>query len=78
MSFKIVIPARYGSERLPGKPLREIDGKAMILHWSWDDSVYPGNDVSLSDPLSVPSLYIYNAIHFFQKVRWNRLFSVIS
>jgi len=32
MSFKILIPARYGSERLPGKPLREINGKPMILH----------------------------------------------
>jgi len=32
MSFKVVIPARYGSQRLPGKPLREIAGKAMILH----------------------------------------------
>jgi len=25
-----VIPARYGSSRLPGKPLRSIDGKPMI------------------------------------------------
>lgn len=28
--FRIVIPARYASVRLPGKPLREINGKAMI------------------------------------------------
>lgn len=27
-----VIPARYGSTRLPGKPLVELDGKAMIQH----------------------------------------------
>ncbi|OQK18356.1 3-deoxy-manno-octulosonate cytidylyltransferase [Methyloprofundus sedimenti] len=30
--FKVVIPARYGSSRLPGKPLINIAGKAMILH----------------------------------------------
>lgn len=30
--FVVVIPARYASERLPGKPLREINGKAMIEH----------------------------------------------
>ncbi len=30
MSFKVVIPARYGSSRLPAKPLRDIAGKAMI------------------------------------------------
>lgn len=29
-SFRIVIPARYASQRLPGKPLREINGKPMI------------------------------------------------
>ena len=28
--FRIVIPARYASERLPGKPLREIRGRPMI------------------------------------------------
>ncbi len=30
--FKVVIPARYGSTRLPGKPLLEIAGKPMIAH----------------------------------------------
>lgn len=30
--FVVVIPARYASERLPGKPLREINGKPMIEH----------------------------------------------
>jgi 3-deoxy-manno-octulosonate cytidylyltransferase (CMP-KDO synthetase) len=30
--FAIVIPARYGSTRLPGKPLRLIAGKPMIVH----------------------------------------------
>ena len=31
-SFKVVIPARYGSTRLPGKPLLAIAGKPMIAH----------------------------------------------
>ena len=30
--FKIVIPARYASSRLPGKPLLDIAGKPMIQH----------------------------------------------
>lgn len=30
--FKVVIPARYGSTRLPGKPLLEIAGKPVIQH----------------------------------------------
>lgn len=30
MSFKVVIPARYASTRLPGKPLLEINGKPMV------------------------------------------------
>jgi len=30
--FRVVIPARYGSSRLPGKPLKLIAGKPMIEH----------------------------------------------
>jgi 3-deoxy-manno-octulosonate cytidylyltransferase (CMP-KDO synthetase) len=30
--FKIVIPARYASTRLPGKPLRNIAGRPMLQH----------------------------------------------
>jgi len=30
IDFRIVIPARYASQRLPGKPLRVICGKTMI------------------------------------------------
>lgn len=30
MKFIVIIPARYGSSRLPGKPLRDIAGKTMI------------------------------------------------
>lgn len=30
MTFTVVIPARYGSSRLPGKPLLDIGGKPMI------------------------------------------------
>ncbi len=32
MAFRVIIPARYASQRLPGKPLREIAGKPMIQH----------------------------------------------
>lgn len=32
MDFKVVIPARYASTRLPGKPLINIAGKPMIRH----------------------------------------------
>src|SRR5262245_5992863 len=30
--FRVVIPARYASTRLPGKPLREIAGRPMLQH----------------------------------------------
>ena len=31
MAFKVVIPARYASTRLPGKPLLDIVGKPMVV-----------------------------------------------
>ncbi|MHB8821974.1 MAG: 3-deoxy-manno-octulosonate cytidylyltransferase, partial [Pseudomonadaceae bacterium] len=31
-SYTVVIPARYASSRLPGKPLQDIAGKPMIQH----------------------------------------------
>lgn len=32
MSFNVIIPARFGATRLPGKPLMDIAGKPMIQH----------------------------------------------
>lgn len=32
MSFSVIIPARYQSVRLPGKPLLDLGGKPMIQH----------------------------------------------
>jgi 3-deoxy-manno-octulosonate cytidylyltransferase (CMP-KDO synthetase) len=31
-AYRVVIPARYASTRLPGKPLRELLGKPMLQH----------------------------------------------
>ena len=32
MSYSIIIPSRYSSTRLPGKPLLDINGKPLIQH----------------------------------------------
>lgn len=32
VAFNVVIPARFGSQRLPGKPLASINGRPMISH----------------------------------------------
>ena len=37
-NFAIVIPARYGSTRLPGKPLLKIAGREMVLR-TWDRTI---------------------------------------
>ncbi len=41
MSFTVVIPARYQSTRLPGKPLADIAGKPMI-QWVYEQALQAG------------------------------------
>lgn len=40
-NFVVVIPARYNSSRLPGKPLADIDGKPMV-QWVYERSIASG------------------------------------
>ena len=68
----------YDSRYWGTVPAENILGEAMVVHWSWDDSELPSPEVSIKDPLSVPRMYIYNVVHFFEKVRWGRLFSIVS
>lgn len=55
-TFHVVIPARYESTRLPGKPLRELAGKPMFEHvWlaasasAADDVIVATDDVRIRD-----------------------------
>lgn len=41
MAFTVIIPARYQSSRLPGKPLADIAGKAMI-QWVYEQASKAG------------------------------------
>ena len=41
MAFVVVIPARFASTRLPGKPLADIAGKPMI-QWVWQQAIQSG------------------------------------
>ena len=59
-------------------PDKLILGEAIMIHWSWSDEDYPSPEVTIDDPLSVPRMFIFNTVHFFQKVRWERLFSIIN
>lgn len=54
-----------------------ILGEAMLIHWSWKpDDQSPAAEIS--DPLSVPRLFVYNVVHFFERVRWERLLNLIG
>ncbi|HTD71989.1 MAG TPA: 3-deoxy-manno-octulosonate cytidylyltransferase [Steroidobacteraceae bacterium] len=39
--FHVIIPARFGSTRLPGKPLLQIEGRPLI-QWVWQSAVASG------------------------------------
>ncbi len=41
MSFVAIIPARFGAQRLPGKPLLDIAGKPMLQH-TWERACASG------------------------------------
>jgi len=48
--MKIVIPARYASSRLPGKPLADIGGKPMIQH-VWEratEAAHTGDEIVIA------------------------------
>ncbi len=62
--FKIVIPARYSSSRLPGKPLLDIAGKPMIQHVferALETGVSPDGDIVIA----TDDERILNACHQF-------------
>ena len=66
----------YDSRFWHAVPRDLIQGKAMMIHWSWGtDDKAP--DWSWSDPLSVGYAFVYNAAHFVDHVRWSRLGSLI-
>lgn len=41
MSFNVIIPARFASSRLHGKPLMDIHGHPMI-YWTWQQALKSG------------------------------------
>ncbi len=52
MGFKVAIPARFASTRLPGKPLRPIHGRVM-LEYVWEKAMASGADevvIATDDP----------------------------
>jgi 3-deoxy-manno-octulosonate cytidylyltransferase (CMP-KDO synthetase) len=57
MQFKVVIPARYGSQRLPGKPLLDIAGKPMVI-WVVEQAMQSGAEavVVATDNISIANI----------------------
>lgn len=47
-SFKVVIPARYASLRLPGKPLLDIEGKPMVIRVAEQANLSGANEVVIA------------------------------
>jgi 3-deoxy-manno-octulosonate cytidylyltransferase (CMP-KDO synthetase) len=48
MTFKVVIPARYASSRLPGKPLLDIAGKPMVIRVAEQAQKSQANEVVIA------------------------------
>ena len=53
-----------------------IQGKAMVIHWTWrEDDDAP--DWSWTEPLTVANSFLYNTVHFVERVRWGRFWHLI-
>lgn len=59
VKFKVVIPARFASQRLPGKPLLDIAGKPMVV-WVAEQAVLSGAETVV---VATDNLDIVNAVH---------------
>jgi 3-deoxy-manno-octulosonate cytidylyltransferase (CMP-KDO synthetase) len=68
-NFIITIPARYSSSRLPGKPLKLINGKTMLLR-VWEKCIKATKDnskvVVLTDDNRIIHHCIENNINFYK------------
>jgi 3-deoxy-manno-octulosonate cytidylyltransferase (CMP-KDO synthetase) len=61
--FRVVIPARYGSSRLPGKALREIAGKPMV-QWVYERACASGAAevlIATDDDLIISAAHSFGA-----------------
>jgi signal peptidase I len=57
-------------------PLDLVLGEAMLIHWSWEPDVN-APDIKLADLSSIPRSVVYNIVHFFERVRWDRLGDIV-
>jgi signal peptidase I len=54
-----------------------VQGEAILIHWSWSPDVN-APEITLADLTSIPRSVTYNLVHFFQRVRWQRLGDLID
>ncbi len=57
-------------------PADLIQGKAMVIHWSWGTDVH-APAWRWTNPVAMVNAFAYNVAHFAGRARWNRLGMVI-
>ena len=66
MTFKVVIPARYASTRLPGKPLLDIAGKPMVVRVAEQAAKSGASEIVIATDfekiVTVAKQYSFNAV----------------
>lgn len=53
-------------------PRDNILGKALFLHWSWNDDPNAPY-IDWTNPFTIAHSMAYNFMHFYKRVRWDRL-----